>query len=63
MGIYIKDMKMPQRCEDCVCFSFKHRACGITGSWIFTDESGFLMDKLPDCPLIEVQEEEIKERM
>lgn len=52
MGIYIKDMKMPQRCEDCVCFSFKNRACGITGSWIFTDENGYIMDKLPDCPLI-----------
>jgi hypothetical protein len=54
MGIYIKGMEMPTRCEDCFCFrrnaEYDYAYCNISS----TNVLGHGNARLNNCPLIHV---------
>ena len=56
MGVYVKDMEMPESCSSCpllagmACPAEASYWCKITHSWIEDVDT-----RLPDCPLIEVK--------
>ena len=55
MGMIIIDMKMPQRCAECPCFSDSiYGHCNVKDIWLGADDGAWFSDHRPNwCPLQE----------
>lgn len=61
MGVYIHEMEMPARCDECRLRHIGLARCNVTGRSTSHNGSGKPIDQThrPDwCPLIEVEEVE-----
>ena len=59
MGIYIKDVELPKKCQYCPCSYWNHLAqitgCELVNRYVpFTDKDFWENDKPSWCPLVEV---------
>ena len=54
MSVLIKDMEMPETCEDCP-FNYDEMSCTITGTrwWVLLEDFDYTKERLYDCPLSE----------
>ena len=60
MGVYIKNQEMPTSCSDCF-YAIHCKECVFKDIVLKSDEIIFhIGNKSKDCPLIEIDNEEIK---
>ena len=63
MSVLVKNMKMPKSCYECK-FDLRTDICSAFCNWETEHPYSIMaMDRLPDCPLVEVPDGEDDERI